>query len=247
MVGVFFPANGKFYAMGGACPTSVAASSLTPFEYDPVANSWTTKVGDLPRPALNNMACGVLTTLERLTSTALVVRNFANPTTSDRVFRYDPVTDTITVVAAPWPAGCERFCPVASQSSTTSSISWVDSTPSRTGGKRPTRSGSLLRPGGLGAEDCCPACSARLHTHDDHRQPHLHRWWQRYHSPPALSPILQTHLFITRWQILLHDSCIPRATAETRALNFCNQMYVMGGGRNAPNPQRGGHLRSSVE
>ena len=29
---------------------------------------------------------------------------------------------------------------------------------------------------------------------------------------------------------------IPRATGETRALNFCNKMYVMGGGRTAPNP-----------
>jgi N-acetylneuraminic acid mutarotase len=29
---------------------------------------------------------------------------------------------------------------------------------------------------------------------------------------------------------------IPRATAETRALNFNNQMLVMGGGRDAPNP-----------
>jgi Kelch motif len=29
---------------------------------------------------------------------------------------------------------------------------------------------------------------------------------------------------------------IPRATAETRGLNFCNTMYVMGGGRTAPNP-----------
>jgi N-acetylneuraminic acid mutarotase len=29
---------------------------------------------------------------------------------------------------------------------------------------------------------------------------------------------------------------IPRATAETRALNFNGQMYVMGGGRVAPNP-----------
>src|SRR5262249_56341890 len=29
---------------------------------------------------------------------------------------------------------------------------------------------------------------------------------------------------------------IPRATGETRGLNFCNMMYVMGGGRVAPNP-----------
>jgi hypothetical protein len=29
---------------------------------------------------------------------------------------------------------------------------------------------------------------------------------------------------------------IPRATGETRGLAFCNRMYVMGGGRVAPNP-----------
>ena len=31
-------------------------------------------------------------------------------------------------------------------------------------------------------------------------------------------------------------TAIPRATSETRGLNFCNSMYVMGGGRDAPNP-----------
>src|SRR5207247_8461189 len=31
-------------------------------------------------------------------------------------------------------------------------------------------------------------------------------------------------------------AAIPRATGETRALKFCNRMYVMGGGRVTPNP-----------
>ena len=31
-------------------------------------------------------------------------------------------------------------------------------------------------------------------------------------------------------------AAIPRATRETRAVNFNEQMYVMGGGRTAPNP-----------
>src|SRR5262249_3025872 len=31
-------------------------------------------------------------------------------------------------------------------------------------------------------------------------------------------------------------AAIPRATGETRALNFNGQMYVMGGGRVSPNP-----------
>ena len=36
--------------------------------------------------------------------------------------------------------------------------------------------------------------------------------------------------------IIGHIANIPRATSETRGLNFCGAMYVMGGGRDAPNP-----------
>src|SRR5882724_6205005 len=39
--GVFFPANGKFYAMGGRDMNNIEFTH--PFEYDPVANTWTTK------------------------------------------------------------------------------------------------------------------------------------------------------------------------------------------------------------
>ena len=60
-VGVYFPANGKFYAMGGRS-SDVAGSDFThPFEYDPASNSWTTKSATFPDNQVNNMACGVLT------------------------------------------------------------------------------------------------------------------------------------------------------------------------------------------
>jgi N-acetylneuraminic acid mutarotase len=36
--------------------------------------------------------------------------------------------------------------------------------------------------------------------------------------------------------IVGHIANIPRATAETSGLSFCSTMYVMGGGRDAPNP-----------
>ena len=39
-------------------------------------------------------------------------------TATGRVFRYNPVTDAISAVAAPWPGDApERFCPAASRSS----------------------------------------------------------------------------------------------------------------------------------
>ena len=53
----------------------------------------------------------------------------------------------------------------------------------------------------------------------------------------ALLPIRQTLLFIIRWRTLsARLPAIPRATGETRALNFNGMMLVMGGGRTAPNP-----------
>src|SRR5256885_13747369 len=57
--GVFFPANGKFYAMGGRDASDVEFTH--PFEYDPVTNAWTTKAATYPDTTTNNMACSVLT------------------------------------------------------------------------------------------------------------------------------------------------------------------------------------------
>ena len=135
MAGVFFPANGKFYAMGGRMSDTAGSEFTHPFEYDPVTNSWTTKSATYPDTHVNNMACGVLTDAGTPYIYCVGGSQVTIPDISDRVFRYDPVTDVISPVAAPWPGGRERFCPVASRSSTTSSISWADSTPSRTGAR----------------------------------------------------------------------------------------------------------------
>ena len=49
--GVYFPANGKFYAMGGRDLRTGGIEFTNPFEYDPVSNSWTTKAATYPDPA----------------------------------------------------------------------------------------------------------------------------------------------------------------------------------------------------
>ena len=38
-VGVYFPANGKFYAMGGRSADTAGSDFTHPFEYDPATNS----------------------------------------------------------------------------------------------------------------------------------------------------------------------------------------------------------------
>ena len=104
-VGDYFPANGKFYAMGGRS-SDVAGSDFThPFEYDPGTNTWTTKSATYPDNQVNNMACGVLN--DSGTDYIYCVGGSAagQTTATDRVFRYDPVADVISSVAAPWPGG----------------------------------------------------------------------------------------------------------------------------------------------
>ena len=103
-VGVFFPDNGKFYVMGGRS-SDLPGNELThPLEYDPTGNTWTTKSATYPDAQVNNMACGILNDSGTNYIYCVGGSQVATPTIiTDRVFRYNPVTDTISIVAAPWP------------------------------------------------------------------------------------------------------------------------------------------------
>ena len=56
-----------------------------------------------PDAQVNNMACGVLTDAGTPYIYCVGGSQAGNATISARVFRYNPVTDAITTVAAPWP------------------------------------------------------------------------------------------------------------------------------------------------
>ena len=109
LAGVYFPANGKFYAMGGRDVNNVEFTH--PFEYDPGSNSWTTKSATYPDADTNNMACSVLTDSGTPYIYCVGGSNFALQTVTGRVFRYDPVADSISVIAAPWPDGTAGTLP----------------------------------------------------------------------------------------------------------------------------------------
>src|SRR4029453_18173234 len=102
-VGVYFPANGKFYAMGGRSSDLAGSDFMHPFEYDPVSNSWTTKAATYADNQVNNMACGILPDAGPPFIYCGGGSAATKTTTTNRVFRYNPATDTISPVAAPWP------------------------------------------------------------------------------------------------------------------------------------------------
>ncbi len=103
--GIYFPANGRFYVMGGRSADTPGNSFNHPFEYNPATNTWITKAATYPDNKVGLMACGVLT----VSGTPQIYCVGGNASFGDiltaRVFSYDPVTDTITTLTAAdyWP------------------------------------------------------------------------------------------------------------------------------------------------
>ena len=81
------------------------SSSLILLSTIPAANSWTTKSATYPDAITNNMACSVLNDSGTDYIYCVGGSNFATQTTTGRVFRYDPIADSITTVASNWPPG----------------------------------------------------------------------------------------------------------------------------------------------
>ncbi len=109
LAGVYFPANGKFYAMGGRDASDVEFTH--PFEYDPASNTWTTKAATYPDADTNNMACSILADSGTPYIYCVGGSNFATQAVTGRVFRYDPTADVITSVSSNWPSGDAGILP----------------------------------------------------------------------------------------------------------------------------------------
>ena len=103
-VGVYFPDNGKFYAMGGRTSDAAGSELTNPVEYDPVTNTWSTKTATYPDVQVNNMACAVLNDSGSNYIYCVGGSAATSSVSTSRVFRYDPLADVISSVAAPWPA-----------------------------------------------------------------------------------------------------------------------------------------------
>src|SRR4029077_10213120 len=59
-VGVYFPADGNFYSVGGRTSDAAGSDFQHVLRYSPGTNSWTQMSVTLPDNTMNNMACGLL-------------------------------------------------------------------------------------------------------------------------------------------------------------------------------------------
>ena len=186
------------------------------------------------------MACGILT--DSGTPYIYCVGGSAGgqTTATDRVFRYNPVTDTIQTIAAPWPGNADGIT---------------------LPGGFTVFNGKLYILGGF-------KINTAMTDEIWEFTPGTNTWVQKKaHLPVPLGYIPTTTIFNliytgggSTWDgTAIHDSnnsfvydpiadsistiaSIPRATGETQAIAFAPfggndyEMWVMGGGRDAPNP-----------
>ena len=240
-VGVYFYTNNHFYVMGGRSMDGVGNDFTHPFEYSGGYNGvWTIKSATYPDNQVSNMACGLLT--DSGTNYIYCVGGSAGgqSTATARVFRYNPVSDTIETIASPWPGDADGIT---------------------LPGGFVAFNNKLYILGGFRVN------TEMIDTIWEFT-PGTNTWVQKNaHLPVPLGYIPTTSIFDriytgggSTWDgSTIHDSnnsfvydpvadsistiaSIPRATGETQAFFLAllgsnnYMMWVMGGGRDVPNP-----------
>jgi Kelch motif len=237
-VGVYFPADGNFYSMGGRTADTAGSDFQHVLRYSPSTNSWTQMGVTLPDNQMNNMACGVLT-LGGTPEIYCVGGSAAGQTTaSARVFYYNPASDSVVTLGAGdnWPGAMGTILPggfaetgnkmyilggfninVAS----TNQIWSFD--PNAAVGSKWVLAPVTTPEGIMYAPTCAINGMIYVGGASDYQGGTVVDTTNSFSFNPATNTIGSI-------------AAIPRATGETRGLNFNGQMYVMGGGRVAPNP-----------
>jgi N-acetylneuraminic acid mutarotase len=102
--GQFFPADGKFYLLGGRASDDAGSDFTAVNIYDPATDSWSTSASEFADNQVNNMVGGVLDIDGTPMMIAVGGSAAGATTTTTDVREYDPVADTITVLTDdPWP------------------------------------------------------------------------------------------------------------------------------------------------
>src|SRR5882724_8890396 len=237
-VGVYFQPDGNFYTMGGRTSDTAGSDFQHVLRYSPTSNTWTQMGVQLPDNQMNNMACGVLA-VGGTPYIYCVGGSAATQTTATaRVFFYNPVTDAVTTLtgADNWPGDAAgTILP---------------------GGFAVTGDKLYI----LGGFNINVASTNQIWQFDPTAAVGA-KWLQRVNTPEgimyaptaAIGGIIyvggasdyqggtvvdttNSFSFDPATNTIGSIAAIPRATGETRGLTFNGKMYVMGGGRVAPNP-----------
>jgi hypothetical protein len=235
--GVYFPANGRFYAMGGRTGDAVGADMPTPYEYDPSTNTWAFKSASFPDNQVSNMACGVLSVGQTPYIYCVGGSAAGSTAATSRVFRYNPVSDTIeTAGLQPWNESAPDTLPggftvfqnklyiLGGLTLTTAASDRIfEFTPGNAVGSQWARRAATLPV----ALSFVPITTIGNFIYTAGGSTFTPCVLTETNNSYAYNPVTDSVSSITN---------IPRATGETRALTVAGEMWIVGGGRNAPSP-----------
>ncbi len=249
-VGVWFPTTGKFYAMGGRSADTAGSDFTNPHVYDPTTNSWSTDtLVTYPDNSVNNMACADLV-VGGSHKIYCVGGSFATGTSgAARVFAYDPVAHTISTIGLDvWPGDANGttlpggFAVVANKlyilggfninTSMVRTIYSFDPT-LLSGSQWALKTAQVPDPGsssnGLGYIPAA-AIGTNIYTGGG-------SMWLTGSATIGDSPIAFKYDTVADSVDDTGIADMPSpGSAETRAFNVGGQLWVIGGGRTAPNP-----------
>jgi hypothetical protein len=234
MVGVYFQTNAKFYAVGGRSMDGAGNDLVHPYEYDPFPNSWTIKSASFPDNQVSNMACGVLT--DSGTPYIYCVGGSASgqTTATARMFRYNPLADTVESVAAPWPGDSDGITLPGGFSVFNNKLYILGGFRINTAMTNqiwefaPTTNVWVLKNAVL------PVARGYIPTATDFN--FIYTAGGSDWDGTNLVDTNDSFRYDPVADSITTISNIPRATAETRALKFLGEIWVLGGGRTPPNP-----------
>ena len=235
---VYFPANGRFYAMGGRTSDTLGSEMTTPYEFNPKTNTWTFKTAPFPDNQVCNMACGVLSVSRTPYIYCVGGTTGGGATTATpRVFRYDPLADKVeTMGIDPWNEKAPNTVPggfavvqnklyllggLPIGSAATDRI--YEFSPENPVGAQWTQNSAVL-PVGL-AYIPTTAIGSLIFTAGG-----------ATFAPCDLTETTHSFVYDPAKDVVSLIPSIPRAAAETHAVTIGHEMWVLGGGRHAPNP-----------
>src|SRR5437763_9083824 len=181
------------------------------------------------------MACGVLT--DAGTPYIYCVGGSAGGSTAatGRVFRYDPVTDGLTTVAAPWP-GVGANAVVPGGFTIFSNKLYILGGFNVPGGTATNEIWEFTPTTNIWVQKAAVLPVSRGYIPTTTIGTLIFTGGGSMISGGAITDATDSFVYNPVGDSISNIAPIPRATGETRALNFNNKMWVMGGGRTAPNP-----------
>jgi plastocyanin len=237
-VGVHFQADGNFYTVGGRTSDLAGSDFQHVLKFDTTSNTWTQMPSTLADNQGNNMACGVLTVSGAPLIYCVGGSAAGQTTATARVYSYDPVTDTQTVLTAAdnWPGDAagtilpggfavanNKFYILGGFNINVASTNQIwEFDPNAAVGSRWTQKTNTPE-GVMYAPTCTIGGIIYVGGASDFQGGTVVDTTNSFSFDPVANTIGTI-------------APIPRATGETRAHNFNGKMYVMGGGRVAPNP-----------